>query len=78
MPITVTLTVAVLGLFFWLILVWRRSEAASRELAEARKAFAVVSGELRAAQSEILELQVRVDRLDGGGDQPFGMRAERN
>ena len=77
MPITVTLTVAVLALFFWVVVVWRRSEAASRELAAARRAFAVVSGELRAAQSEILELQVRVDRLDGGDGKPFGIGAER-
>jgi HAMP domain-containing protein len=77
MPITVTLSLGILGLFFWLVVVWRRSEAASRELAEARRALAVVSGELRAAQSEILELQIRVDRLDRGDGQPFGIGADR-
>jgi uncharacterized membrane protein len=67
-PTIASLCLAVLGLFFWLVVVWRRSEAAVGDLAEARRAFGSAAIELQAARAEILELQVRLDRLDGGGD----------
>lgn len=66
MPTTVTLTLAVLGLFIWIAVMWRRTEAASRELETARTSTSAMLAELRSAKAEILELQMRVDRLDGG------------
>lgn len=57
---------ATLALFGWLAVTWRRAEASAKELERAREVIGSLIAELRRSQGDILELQTRVDRLDGG------------
>lgn len=69
-----TFAFATLGLFGWLAVTWRRAEASAKELERAREVIGSLIAELRRSQGDILELQIRVDRLDGGVE-PESLRA---